>query len=272
MAVPLKKMVRGGPPQFDLRELPARAWGALLGALRSFVRVSTISFIIVALVLIGASFYYVDRPVAQWLNKFANTGVTRFFQAITDLGSVSVMMALPVLGTIVLAGLALMMRNSERGPMLWRGAGQSFFVFCCVAAPAAVGLVAKIAIGRARPSLLFSNGTYGFTPMSFNYDWHSMPSGHSLAAAGFAAGLALVLPLPMFPVIAFFGAMIAFSRVATTAHYFGDALAGGALAIICAIIVKGAFRGMGTKKIFPTWDPNKKLRLRSISRSMMRRD
>jgi membrane-associated phospholipid phosphatase len=65
--------------------------------------------------------------------------------------------------------------------------------------------------------------------------------------------------------------MIAFSRVTTTAHFFGDALAGGALAIVCAVIVKGAFRGMGTKKIFPTWDPNKKLRLRSISLSMKRR-
>jgi undecaprenyl-diphosphatase len=140
-----------------------------------------------------------------------------------------------------------------------------------VALPAAVCLVAKIAVGRARPAMLFDGGTYGFVPLSFNYNFHSMPSGHSLAAAGFAAGLALVLPLPMFPVIAFFGAMIAFSRVATTAHYFGDALAGGMLAIVCAIVLKGAFRGAGRKKIFPTWDPNKKLRLRSISMSMRRR-
>jgi membrane-associated phospholipid phosphatase len=270
MAVPLKKLVRAAPPQFQLSQLPAMAWGALLGGLKSLVRVSTIAFIVVALALIAVSYIYLDRPVATWLHKFEKSAVTGFFQTITNLGSAAVMLALPFLAAVGLGAAATVMRNSDRASALWRGAGQSFFVFCCVALPAAIGLVAKVAIGRARPRIFFDGGVYGFTPMNFNYDWHSMPSGHSLAAAGFAAGLALVLPLPVFPIIAFFGAMIAFSRVTTTAHFFGDALAGGALAIICAVILKGAFRGMGTKKIFPTWDPNKKLRLRSISLSMKR--
>ncbi len=272
MAVPLRKMVRAGPPRFDPRQLPSMAWGALLGGLKALFRVSTIAFVVVALALIVISYIYIDRPVANWLHKFEKSGVTGFFRTITELGSVTVMLALPFLAAAVLGGGAIMLRSSERAASLWRGAGQSFFVFCCVAMPAAVGLVAKIALGRARPRIFFDGGVYGFTPINLNYDWHSMPSGHSLAAAGFAAGLALVAPLPVFPIIAFFGAMIAFSRVTTTAHFFGDALAGGALAIVCAIILKGAFRGMGTKKIFPTWDPNKKLRLRSISRSMLRRD
>ena len=272
MAVPLKKMVRASPTEIELRDLPRMAWGALLGALKSLISVSFIAFVVVGLVLVAISYVYIDRPVTMWLHKFDQSGVTRFFQAITDLGSAKVMLALPFIAAVGLLGLAVVMRHSERGRTFLRGAGQSFFVFCCVAMPAAIGLIAKVVIGRARPSLLLSSDLYGFTPLSFNYDWNSMPSGHSLAAAGFAAGLALVLPLPAFPIIAFFGAMIAFSRVATTAHYFGDALAGGALAIVCAIILKGAFRGMGTKKIFPTWDPNKKLRLRSISLSMKRRD
>ncbi len=272
MAVPLKKMVRAAPPQFDLRRLPAMAWGAFLGGLKSLFRVGTIAFIVVALGLIVASYIFIDRPVATWLHKFEKSAVTGFFRAITELGSAAVMLALPFLAAIVLGGAAIVLRNSERAASLWRGAGQSFFVFCCVALPAAIGLVAKIAIGRSRPRIFFDGGVSEFTPITFNYDWHSMPSGHSLAAAGFAAGLALVAPLPVFPIIAFFGAMIAFSRVTTTAHFFGDALAGGALSIVCAIILKGAFRGMGSKKIFPTWDPNRKLRLRSISRSMLRRD
>jgi membrane-associated phospholipid phosphatase len=271
MAVPLKKIVRAAPPQFELRAVPGMAWGALRGALRSMVSVSFIAFLIIALALISVSYYYADRPVAMWLHKFERSGVTGFFQAITDFGSAKVMLALPFIAAAALLFLAVVMRNSERGPAFYRGARQSFFVFCCVALPAAIGLFAKILIGRARPRIFFDGGVYGFTPINFNYDWHSMPSGHSLAAAGFAAGLALVLPLPAFPMIAFFGAMIAFSRVATTAHYFGDALAGGALAILCALVLKGAFRGMGSKKIFPTWDPNKKLRLRSISLSMKRR-
>ncbi len=271
MAVPLKKLVRAGPPQFDPRQLPAMAWGAFLGGLKSLFRVSTILFIVVAAALIVISYMYIDRPVAKWLLKYEQSAVTGFFRTITNLGSASVMLALPFLAALALGGGAVLFRASERAAALWRAAGQAFFVFCCVAMPAAIGLVAKVLIGRARPSLYFSSDVYGFTPVSVNYDWHSMPSGHSLAAAGFAAGLALIAPLPVFPIIAFFGAMIAFSRVTTTAHFFGDAVAGGALAIVCAIILKGAFRGMGTRKIFPTWDPNKKLRLRTMSRSILRR-
>lgn len=270
MAVPLRRLVREGPI-FDLRSLPRIAWGAFVGGLKGLFSVGVIAFIIVAAALISVSFYYVDRPVAVWLHKFEKSTVTGFFNTITSLGSATVMLALPLLATVVLFLMARAMRDPERARKFFRAAGQAFFVFCCVALPAAIGLIAKILIGRARPALLFDGGTYGFVPMSFNYNFHSMPSGHSLAAAGFAAGLALILPLPAFPAIAFFGAMIAFSRVATTAHYFGDALAGGALAIVCALLLKSAFRGAGSKKIFPTWDPNKKMRLRSISRSMMRR-
>jgi membrane-associated phospholipid phosphatase len=271
MAVPLKKMVRGSPLPFDLRAVPSLTWGAFVGALKAAFSVSFILFLLVSAGLIVVSYMYVDRPVAQWLHKYEKSSVTGFFRTVTSLGSASVMLALPFLATGALVLTAFVMRNSERAAALWRAAGQAFFVFCCVALPAAIGLVAKVLIGRARPRILFDGNVYGFTPMNFGDDWHSMPSGHSLAAAGFAAGLALILPLPAFPAIAFFGAIIAFSRVATLNHYFGDALAGGALAIICTILLKGAFKGMGRKKLFPTWDPNKKLRLRSISRSMMRR-
>lgn len=270
MAVPLKKMVREPHAGFDIRSLPARAGGAVLGALKALFSVGVIAVIVVALALIVASYLYVDRPLALWLHKFEQSALTGFFATVTKLGSATVLLALPLVAAVALFGASLALRHSSRLVALRLAATRAFFVFCCVAAPAAAGLFAKIMVGRARPSLLFESNTFGFTPISFNYEWHSMPSGHSLAAAGFAAGLALVAPLPAFPLVAFFGAMIAFSRVATTAHFFGDALAGGMLAIVCALVVKGMFRGAGIKKIFPSWDPNKKLRLRSISLSLRR--
>jgi hypothetical protein len=230
-----------------------------------------IAFSAVSLGLIYLCFRYVDRPAALWLHKFEKSAATGFFRALSD-GAVSILLiALPVLATVVLFLLARLVRDPRRARELARGAGQAFFVFCCTALPPAIGLGLRIVIGRARPRILFDGNVYGFTPMNFNYDWHSMPPVHSLVAAGFAAGLALILPLPAFPVIAFCGALLALASVATTAHYFGDAVAAGALAIICAIVIKSAFRGAGSRKIFPTWDPNKKLRLRSISRSMRRR-
>lgn len=269
-SAPLQRVMRGAP-SFDLSALPTMVWGAIAGVLRALVKPSFIVFVVVAGVLIVGSYIYIDQPVATWLHKFEKSAITGIFRKITDLGSVKVMIALPFLGAIAFFLVAHFTRNVERAKTLYRLGGQAIFVFCCVAAPAAVGLFAKILIGRARPQLFFEQNVYGFTPVSFNDLWHSMPSGHSLAAAGFAAGLALVMTLPAFPIICFFGAMIAFSRVTTTAHFFGDAMAGAALAIVCAMLVKGAFKGAGFRKLFPTWDPNKKLRLRSISLSMRRR-
>src|SRR5262245_44920589 len=101
MAAPLKKMVRAAPPQFEIGALPGMAWGALKGALKSLFSVSMIAFVIVALALVSVSYYYVDRPVAAWLHRFEKSGVTKFFQAITDFGSAAVMLALPFIAAVL---------------------------------------------------------------------------------------------------------------------------------------------------------------------------
>lgn len=256
MAAPAKRRpAKPEPFRFDLGSLLRAAWGGIKGALWALIRPTTIFVVVVALGLIFVSFTYIDRPLAIWLKKFDTFFLTGFFRLITDFGKGAVMLGLSFGATVLLALAALAFARSERGRSLALYAGRAFFVFCCVAAPAAIGLAAKVLVGRARPQLLFESQTYGFSPMKFDDLWHSMPSGHSLSAAGFAAGLALIAPLPAFPIIAFFGAMIAFSRVTTTAHYFGDAIAGGALAIFCALLLKAAFRGAGAN-VFPDWDQN----------------
>src|SRR5262245_38723398 len=128
MAVPLRKLVRD-QPAFDIRDLPRMAWGALIGAVKKLFSVGVIAFILVALALISVSFYYVDRPVAQWLHKFEKSTLTGVFNTITNLGSATVMLALTLLGTVVLFLVSRAMRDPERARMLLRGAGQSFFVF-----------------------------------------------------------------------------------------------------------------------------------------------
>jgi hypothetical protein len=77
--VPLAKQMRG-LPSFDLSKIPAMIGGGLLGILRAAIKPSFIIFLIVALALIFASYIYVDRSVATWLQKFQNSAITGIFR------------------------------------------------------------------------------------------------------------------------------------------------------------------------------------------------
>ena len=65
----------------------------------------------------------------------------------------------------------------------------------------------------------------------------SFPSGHSASAAAFATGVALEQPLLAAP-IAVLGAGVAYGRVYTGVHYPGDVVAGVALGVGSALVVR----------------------------------
>lgn len=65
----------------------------------------------------------------------------------------------------------------------------------------------------------------------------SFPSGHSASAAAFAAGVALESPLWAGPV-GLLAAGVAYGRVHTGVHYPGDVVAGMALGVASAVVVK----------------------------------
>jgi lipid A 4'-phosphatase len=259
MAQAAHRGAREAAQRFDPRALLAMLLGAIKGGLWALISAPFIATIVLAAVLIGASLRYADKVLALWLKQQSGSFVTKLFQFVTDFGKASLLLIGTAAAALLLWLVAHFLRNAEWAATLYRRAGQAFFVFACVAAPAAVGLVAKIVIGRARPELLFGNGTYGFFPIQFDSSMHSMPSGHTLATVGFAAGLALVTPPAALAPIAFFATMVGFSRVLTTAHFLSDALAGAALAILCAIVLKRMFKGAGAD-LFGAWDETRHYR------------
>lgn len=64
-------------------------------------------------------------------------------------------------------------------------------------------------------------------------DSHSFPSGHTAAAAAFAAGAGRELPAARLPLGAL-AAAVGYSRVHTGVHYPGDVLAGALLGVLVA--------------------------------------
>ncbi len=229
-------------------------WGAAKAGLWSLLRPSFLLTLALGAALTFLSYRYADRPLAMWLKKFDTTSITGFFSWITNLGEGVWLVGLSAVAAMLLVLLAFLLSRLAWAKAARRRAAQALFVFACVAVPSIVGLGLKIAIGRARPILLFRDNIFGVAPMNFDWGWHSMPSGHSLAIVGFASGLALIMTPMALPVIAFLATLIAFSRFLTTAHYLGDAIAGAFLALLVAMVLKAMFQGAGAD-VFPSWEP-----------------
>lgn len=200
--------------------------------------------LVYALFLLAPLFLGVDRWIARAMTGL-NPGVVDFFQAITFLGrSPGYLLAS--------AGIAIWCffaardpgRASDRRSRARATAEAAAFVFATVAiAGIAVNLI-KVVVGRLRPSLLLDAGQYGFAPFSFDSTMRSFPSGHATTAFALALALAALWPHRRWWLIAA-ACLVAASRVAINAHYFGDVLGGALVAIMTTLIVRRFFASRG---------------------------
>ncbi len=107
-------------------------------------------------------------------------------------------------------------------------AARMLFVFLSVAVPGLLVDLIKGIIGRARPWELFNHGTYGFSPLQFNANYQSFPSGHTACAVGVGVALAILVPRWRALFLAA-GAAVALTRVIVAAHYLSDVLGAAVL-------------------------------------------
>lgn len=121
-----------------------------------------------------------------------------------------------------------------------------FYVFCSVALALVTTGIFKVLIGRLRPLLFDALGIRLFEPLSFDYAFNSMPSGHS--AANFAG---LVMLGMLFPRIKWatwtLAIIIGFSRVYVGAHWPMDVVVGAFIGMVCADIVKSWLKKINHK-------------------------
>lgn len=111
------------------------------------------------------------------------------------------------------------------------------WAFAVIAAVGSSGILVnllKMAIGKSRPKLLFSDGRLDFTPFSYGHEVNGFPSGHATTCA--AGATILAMAMPRFRVAFLAGGLaLALTRVAIHAHYLSDVCAGFALGIACAL-------------------------------------
>lgn len=176
----------------------------------------------------------IDRPLAQFFQAQSDSVVFIIAATLTDFGKAHWFL-------IPAAVLFLAFRFVWRRPH-W--ACRALFVFVSVAASGLLADVLKVAFGRARPKLLFSDEVYQFFFFRLGADYYSFPSGHAVCAA--AAGTAMAVILPRYRALwALLALLLISTRVIITAHYFSDVVASTALAVVIVFAIKAAFTRHG---------------------------
>ena len=187
---------------------------------------------------------FVDVPLAEYM-KGITPETYHFFYAITKAGdSKYVLVPMVLVLPFLLAMRQALGDGSVRRTINWLSAAIGF-VFISVASSGLLVNLIKGIVGRTRPKLWFLDGDYGFVPFTFgDYDYNSFPSGHSNTIFALAIALSFFIPRFRMLLIAF-ASVVAFSRIALTAHYLTDVLTGSAIAIYTTYAMRRFFARRG---------------------------
>lgn len=191
---------------------------------------------VVALVVLGIAI--VDVPLARWLKQYNETALRDVFGVITHVGVSTYYLIVSFVLFVVFMVLA-----RRRAPRLRKAAYQALFVFSAMAATVPVNLL-KVAIGRARPRLLFREDLTGFYPFDLEYDYWSLPSGHAATIVALTMAFYFLWPRYRYLYLAL-AVLVCASRVIITAHYFADVVAGAYVAFLGVLLARALFVGRG---------------------------
>ena len=120
------------------------------------------------------------------------------------------------------------------------------FLFVAVGVPGLFVNVVKHIFGRARPLVGGSLDPYLFSPFSWSAAYAGLPSGHAATAFSVLVAFGTLWPRGR-TLLWIYVLLIAASRVAVTAHYPSDVLAGALVGVAGALLVRRwfALRGLG---------------------------
>jgi undecaprenyl-diphosphatase len=201
-------------------------------------RLDAIAVIVLAVAVISVALIG-DAVIAQSVRGLPSW-VHSIFATITRLGDSGYIFA----SSAIIAIAALLFRGRGHGTAFDRAclflAERATFIFAVNAVAGLLGQFVKHLFGRARPSLIDMVGPFHFDMLAFSSRYASFPSGHSLTAFGTALALAYMLPRWRWALLAL-AALVAISRVIISAHYPSDVLAGAAVGIGTAILLRRAF-------------------------------
>jgi undecaprenyl-diphosphatase len=211
------------PPVFA----PAR-----LVAMRQHYRVVAI----LAALAVVASMFFIDERAYRLALRLP-MGVVDAFYDITDFGRSGWVLVPTGALMVVLALVASPALDYMTRAVLAAIATRVGFVFLAVGIPGLFVSIVKRFIGRVRPS---PAGPFAYEPFHWRPDFASLPSGHTTTAFATLVAIGALFPRAR-PFLWGFALLIATSRIAVTAHFVSDVLAGAAVGVLGAWCVRDWF-------------------------------
>jgi len=191
---------------------------------------------------VAVSMTLLDAPVSS----FASTlppGLVDLCYDVTDFGR-SGWILFPVGVLIILIALSATLSLDRTSRLvLAMAAVRLNYVFVAVGLPGLVNTIVKRWIGRERPSL---HGPFSYEPFSWQPEFASFPSGHATTAFAALVAIGGLYPRAR-PLLWAYALLIGVSRVAVSAHYPSDVIAGAVTGAFGALCVRQWFasRGLG---------------------------
>jgi undecaprenyl-diphosphatase len=217
-----------------LREIIRHPRGARPGRSRQFIATGVVGFLalfVAVMVLFDAAAITAARALpAAWVAAF---------RAITDFGRAGLF--LYPLGAL----MAILLLAPSRLPRTVRAAltavfARAGFLFFAIGIPFWFNTTVKQMIGRARPFVGSSANPYLYHPFSWGPEYASLPSNHGATVCAAAVAIGALWPRARI-VVWIYAAVILASRVIIIAHHPSDVLAGAAVGVCGALLVRNYF-------------------------------
>jgi membrane-associated phospholipid phosphatase len=214
-----------------------------------------LSFVAVSVFCI-LSYFFLDRPLALWIDRNVNVTWSSFFFVVTRLGKAENWFGLAGLFLLIGYGLKWRVRSLKRSgrptdrlSLLEEKAAKFYkagiFMIVALIAAGIVVNVLKFVSGRYRPQLLFTDSVlYGFKPLSMKLSLNSFPSGHAQAIFTAMTGLFLLYPRHVLT-YGLVALLVFLSRPFLGVHYLSDVVMGAYVGIVLTVWIHHLFLRRG---------------------------
>jgi membrane-associated phospholipid phosphatase len=195
--------------------------------------------------IVGIFCLRIDRQAAHYSREQLGRPLWRFALRVTDWakGIVWIIAAL----AFYIAVQAIMAWRGET-PVLRLVSGYSLALLASFVVASVVLHTIKIFLGRRRPRDEFEHGLYGFRFFTWELQYDSFPSGHSMTILCVAVVLSAILPA-LAPLWLAAATGLALTRAMLTAHFLSDVFIGAAIGLLVA---RETF-AVGFPELMPGW-------------------
>jgi membrane-associated phospholipid phosphatase len=182
------------------------------------------------LLILGGLSLRIDRQAAHYSRAQLHRPLWKLALRVTDWAK-----GLPWIIAAVIFYVAVQAIMAWRGetPSLRSISDYSLALLASFVVASVVLHTIKIFLGRRRPRDEFEHGLYGFRYFTWELQYDSFPSGHSMTILCVAVVLSALTPM-LAPIWLTLAIGLALTRAMLTAHFFSDVFVGAAVGILVA--------------------------------------